>query len=83
MNDDIAGAGPAGIDAAAPRRMNMDKITRWKARRSGGRITITGDDETGHPGRWPNIDTIEPVFVGNRSVIVATNKDREEFELTS
>ncbi len=25
----------------------MDKITNWKARRAGGRITINGTDETG------------------------------------
>ena len=55
----------------------MEKITDWKARRSGGRITITGNDESGAAEKWPNIDTIENV----EGRIVATNKDREQFEL--
>jgi hypothetical protein len=56
----------------------MEKIIEWKARRSGGRITITGKDETEHPSRWPNIDTIEPMPAGR---VVATDKNGERFEL--
>jgi hypothetical protein len=56
----------------------MKKITDWKARRSGGRITITGTDETGAHERWANIDTIERQPEGQ---IVATDKDGEHFEL--
>lgn len=55
----------------------MEKILGWRARRSGGRITITGSDETGTAERWPNIDTIEK----KDGSIVATNKDGETFEL--
>lgn len=55
----------------------METITDWKARRSGGRITLTGKDETGSAERWPNIDTIEPIG----GAIVATNKDGEQFRL--
>lgn len=57
----------------------MEKISQWKARRSGGRITVKGQDETGAAESWPNIDTIEPID----GRIVATNKDGEQFELAA
>ena len=37
----------------------MTKLKNWKARRSGGRITITGVDETGESKSIANIDAIE------------------------
>lgn len=55
----------------------MEQISNWKARRSGGRITITGHDETGTAERWPNIDTIEQ----RDGAIVATDKDGQQFRL--
>lgn len=66
----------------------MEKIKHWKARRSGGRITITGIDETGHAIKVAAIDTItvEKVAITvdkmvDRPVVVATDKNGERFEL--
>lgn len=55
------------------------KITDWKARRSGGRITINGKDEAGQPFKAPNIDTIEPTPAG----IIATDKGGDRFLLAT
>lgn len=55
----------------------MKKLTEWIARRSGGRITITGKDETGSIIKVPNIDKIE--FA--RPAPIATDKDGSSYAL--
>ncbi|HZT50534.1 MAG TPA: hypothetical protein VFA22_01290 [Stellaceae bacterium] len=55
----------------------LEPLTGWKARRSGGRITITGRDETGVEVKVPNVDTIE---VRNGQVI-AVDKDGDAWLL--
>lgn len=55
----------------------MDKITKWKARRAGGRITINGTDETGVLLKLPGVDVIE----ARDDKVVATHLGGEEFEL--
>lgn len=51
----------------------MEKLTGWRARRAGGRITVTHSS-----GKVPNVDVIEP----RRGKIVAIVKDGREFELS-
>jgi len=55
----------------------MDMIYSWTARRSGGRITIRGVDDTGADIRIANIDAIEL----DRRGIIAIDKNRERFLL--
>jgi hypothetical protein len=52
----------------------MDKLYSWKARRAGGRITVTHSC-----GKVANVDVIEP----RGGVIVATVADGREFELAN
>jgi hypothetical protein len=54
-----------------------EALFAWRARRSGGRITIQAVDETGHETKRSNIDTIELVD----GKVIATDKDGETFEL--
>lgn len=35
-------------------------LTNWKARRAGGRITVTGTDENGKAAKIVGVDVIEP-----------------------
>lgn len=56
----------------------METIFAWKARRSGGRITIRGVDDTGADVRLANIDTIELTERG----LVAKDKDGDAFLLS-
>jgi hypothetical protein len=39
----------------------MIELRNWEARRSGGRITITGVDGNGRPRKIVNVDTIVAV----------------------
>ncbi|WP_309628772.1 hypothetical protein [Brevundimonas sp.] len=55
----------------------METLKNWSARRSGGRITINGLDETGHPEKVPNVDTI----VIDAGEIIATDKNGEKWRL--
>lgn len=55
----------------------MDKITNWKARRAGGRITINGVDDTGQPFKLVGVDMIE----SRSGKVIATDRGGEEFEL--
>lgn len=55
------------------------KLKNWKARRAGGRITITGFDEAGNPAKVVGVDVIEP----RGRLIVAVDKDRGEHILES
>lgn len=55
----------------------MDTLKSWSARRSGGRITINGVDETGHPSKHPNVDTI--VVVDGK--VIATDKSGDRIQL--
>lgn len=51
-------------------------LTNWKARRAGGRITVTGTDAaTGQPGKIVGVDYIEPRVVGRLPRIVAVDKN--------
>lgn len=61
----------------------MDALKNWSARRSGGRITINGTDETGRPVKIPNVDTIQLIKGGLRAEasIVAVDKTGKHFEL--
>lgn len=52
----------------------MDILHGWRARRAGGRITVTHSS-----GKVPNVDVIEPV--GGK--IVATVADGRKFELAA
>lgn len=53
-------------------------MQNWKARRSGGRITITGKDADGKDVKIPNVDTIEPGMPGH---VIATDKDNRTWQL--
>jgi len=53
------------------------RIFSWKARRAGGRITITGEDNGGARAKIVGVDVISPH--GNR--VFATDKNGEEHEL--
>jgi hypothetical protein len=46
-------------------------LSSWKAKRAGGRITVSGVDEHGQTAKIPNIDTIEPAS----GFAVATDKN--------
>ena len=50
----------------------------WKARRSGGRITVTGKNADGSETKIFNVDTLEP---GERGFIVATDKHGQTYQL--
>lgn len=50
----------------------------WKARRSGGRITITSKNADGSETKIFNVDTLEP---GERGFIVATDKHGQTHQL--
>lgn len=50
----------------------MEKLYSWRARRAGGRITVTHSC-----GKIPNVDVIEP----RGETIVAVVADGREFEL--
>jgi len=55
------------------------RLTGWKARRAGGRITVTGKDEEGESAKIVGVDYIEP----RGRMIVAVDKDGEEHILVS
>lgn len=72
----------------------MKKILNWKARRSGGRITITGQNEKGERVNITEIDTIIPKYVTERRRVglfgmqdhvtlhvFATRSDQTQYEL--
>ncbi len=50
----------------------MHKLYGWRARRAGGRITITHST-----GKVPNVDVIEP----EDGKTVATDKNGQKYEL--
>lgn len=56
----------------------MDTLKSWKARRSGGRITINALDDTGAPVKVPNVDTI----VCDSGRVIATDKAGDKYHLT-
>lgn len=59
----------------------MMKIKEWKAKRAGGRITITGVDAVaGGPVKIVGVDQIEAGKRGKPPI--ATDKDGTEYELT-
>lgn len=53
------------------------RIFSWKARRAGGRITITGTDSAGAGAKIVGVDVIAP----RRDRVFAIDKDGEEHEL--
>jgi hypothetical protein len=62
----------------------MKCITKWTARRAGGRITINGweqaeGEKVGHSIKIVGVDTIEAGKDGGNPV--ATDKDGERYEL--
>lgn len=58
----------------------MHTLKNWKARRAGGRITVTGDETDGTAGKIVGVDYIEPREAeGGR--IVAVDKNGVEHEL--
>jgi hypothetical protein len=57
--------------------MGHTTIFHWLARRSGGRITITGKDGSGAPLKAAAIDTIQP----ENGQLIATDKDGRRFIL--
>jgi hypothetical protein len=61
-----------------PETTIMDQLQNWKARRAGGRITITHAT-----GKVVGVDCIQPENARNppRAVIVATDKDGRKYEL--
>lgn len=50
----------------------------WKARRAGGRITVTGTDENGNDAKITNVEFVEPV----RNHCRAVDKDGNEHHLS-
>jgi hypothetical protein len=59
----------------------MMKIKEWKAKRAGGRITITGvDADAGGPVKIVGVDQIEAGKRGKSPM--ATDKDGVTYELT-
>lgn len=59
----------------------MEKLYSWRARRAGGRITVTHSC-----GKVPNVDVIEPrpgAIAGASAIIVAVVADGREFELAT
>ncbi len=54
-----------------------ERITAWKARRAGGRITIVGKDEAGDPIKIVGVDTIEAA----QPHPLATDRNGDRFEL--
>lgn len=56
----------------------MDKLENWKARRAGGRITITHAT-----GKVVGVDLIQPEAVANptRTAVVAIDKNGRRYEL--
>jgi hypothetical protein len=58
----------------------MERLTNWTARRAGGRITITGTDNTGHQVKITNVDTIESRHA-DAPHPVATDKSGERYVL--
>lgn len=51
-------------------------LRKWKARRAGGRITVTGENhDTGAQDKITNVDTIEPPEQSNAHEVIATDKD--------
>lgn len=62
------------------------KLSNWKARRAGGRITVHGKDERGADAKIVGVDVIEPRTTGTfsrRTRIVAIDKDGTEHELAA
>ena len=56
-------------------------LTNWKARRAGGRITVTGIDiDTGEAAKIVGVDVIEPSGKGR---IVALDKNNVAHTLAS
>lgn len=56
----------------------MKSLKDWSAKRAGGRITVTGKDETGQITKVVGVDTIEAQGVGT----VATHKSGEQYLLS-
>lgn len=54
-----------------------ERITKWRAKRAGGRITIYGKTEGGDDRRIPHVDVIEAVDNG----VKATDKDGNVYHL--
>lgn len=52
-------------------------LTNWKARRAGGRITVTGTDADGKDAKIVGVDVIQP----RDGKIVAIDKNSEEHTL--
>jgi hypothetical protein len=61
--------------------MVIETLTAWSARRSGGRITVIGTDETGAVVKVANVDLIQ--FLFDERLILATTKDGEVFRLAT
>ncbi len=57
----------------------MEKLTNWTAKRAGGRITVKGTDDTGHPVRIVGVDVI--MRPASSLHPIATTKDGEQFVL--
>jgi hypothetical protein len=53
------------------------RMFSWKARRAGGRITITGKDSGGETAKIVGVDRIEPI----NGRIMATDKLGDQHEL--
>lgn len=56
------------------------KLIDWTARRAGGRITVTGTDETGKAAKIVGVDSIEPHY-GGRQCVQAKDLNGEVHEL--
>lgn len=54
-------------------------VREWQAKRSGGRITVTGRGPGGGPVKIPNVDTITPD--SDKHSCIAVDKDKKEFRL--
>lgn len=60
------------------------KLSNWKARRAGGRITVYGKDEKGADAKIVGVDVIEPRKAGfMRTTIVAVDLHGTEHELVA
>ncbi len=61
------------------------KLTKWTAKRAGGRITITGQDAEGHPRKIVGVDTIGPQSGGFGAAattkVIAVDRHGERHEL--
>lgn len=55
----------------------MHTLTNWRARRAGGRITVTGKEADGTDGKIVGVDVITP----RDGKIIATDKNGTEHAL--